>query len=124
MNLVKTYLDKSSIHGIGLFANQFIPKGTLIWEFGGLDKCYNQETFGIFLDQLNKIEKEYFMKYSSFKNGKVIWYSDDNKYSNHSDEANTYSTPSKQFAKQDISVGEEITTNYFEIDDNFKGYEN
>ena len=30
---VKTYLDKSSIHGIGLFANQDIKKGTLVWAF-------------------------------------------------------------------------------------------
>ena len=30
MLLVKTYLDKSKIQGIGLFSDEFIPKGTLM----------------------------------------------------------------------------------------------
>jgi SET domain-containing protein len=33
MMLVPTYLDKSPIHGIGIFARDFIPRGTLVWEF-------------------------------------------------------------------------------------------
>ena len=33
MLLVKTKLGVSSVHGIGLFAAQFIPKGTATWEY-------------------------------------------------------------------------------------------
>jgi hypothetical protein len=33
MLLVKTTIAPSPIHGIGLFADQFIPQGTRIWEF-------------------------------------------------------------------------------------------
>ena len=33
MLLVRTYLDKSSIHGLGVFADQVIRKGTRIWTF-------------------------------------------------------------------------------------------
>ena len=36
MLLVKTYLDKSLIHGVGVFADEFIKKGTLMWEFNPL----------------------------------------------------------------------------------------
>ncbi|MCI5157500.1 MAG: SET domain-containing protein-lysine N-methyltransferase, partial [Candidatus Electrothrix sp. AUS1_2] len=36
MLLVKTYLDKSPIHGVGVFAGEFIPKGTLVWKFDPL----------------------------------------------------------------------------------------
>ena len=36
MLLVKTKLDLSGIHGIGLFANEFIPKDTVIWKFNRL----------------------------------------------------------------------------------------
>jgi len=36
MLLVATYLDKSNIHGIGLFAGEDIPVGTRIWEFNKL----------------------------------------------------------------------------------------
>ena len=33
MMLVPTYLDRSPIHGIGIFASAFIAKGTRVWEF-------------------------------------------------------------------------------------------
>jgi hypothetical protein len=33
MILVKTQLGPSTVHGLGLFAAEFIPKGTVIWEF-------------------------------------------------------------------------------------------
>jgi len=36
MLLIKTYLDKSPIHGIGVFAGEFIKKGTQVWEFNPL----------------------------------------------------------------------------------------
>jgi hypothetical protein len=38
MLLVKTKIGPSAIQGIGLFADQFIAKGTHLWEFTpGLD---------------------------------------------------------------------------------------
>jgi len=33
MLLVKTSIGPSKIHGIGLFATQFIPKGEVLWRF-------------------------------------------------------------------------------------------
>ncbi len=33
MLLVKTHLGKSKINGIGLFADEFISKGKVIWKF-------------------------------------------------------------------------------------------
>jgi len=33
MLLVKTKLKSSKIDGIGLFANEFIKKGTIIWKY-------------------------------------------------------------------------------------------
>ena len=39
MLLVKTRLGASAIHGIGLFADEFIPKDTVTWRFTpGLDQ--------------------------------------------------------------------------------------
>ena len=41
MLLVKTYLDKSRIHGLGVFAAQPICKGAKIWRFVyGFDRFY------------------------------------------------------------------------------------
>jgi len=49
MFLVKTYLDKSKIRGIGLFADEFIPKGTLIWKFNYLLASFSISSSTIFL---------------------------------------------------------------------------
>ena len=46
MLLVKTYLDKSSIHGLGVFASQVIRKGTKVWRFvDGFDRVYSPTQF-------------------------------------------------------------------------------
>lgn len=45
MLLIKTKLDLSKIHGVGLFADEFIAKGTKIWEYRpnfGLIHLYGQ----------------------------------------------------------------------------------
>ncbi len=33
MLLVKTKIGQSNISGIGVFADEFIPKGTVIWRY-------------------------------------------------------------------------------------------
>ena len=46
MFLVKTYLDRSRIHGIGVFAGEFIRKDTKIWRFViGFDQYYSLKKF-------------------------------------------------------------------------------
>src|SRR6516225_3895295 len=43
MLLVKTTLRPSEVHGLGLFADEFIPKGTVIWRFDGrVDHRYDE----------------------------------------------------------------------------------
>jgi hypothetical protein len=42
MMLVRNYIDKSQIHGVGVFAGEFIPEGTCIWELTpGCDQIYS-----------------------------------------------------------------------------------
>jgi uncharacterized protein len=46
MLLVKTYVDRSAIHGLGVFAAEFIRKGTKIWRFvEGFDRAYSPKEF-------------------------------------------------------------------------------
>lgn len=41
MLLIKTKLELSKIHGVGLFADEFIAKGTKIWEYRpNFDKAF------------------------------------------------------------------------------------
>jgi hypothetical protein len=119
MNLVETYVDKSEIAGLGLFAKQFIPKGTFIWRLSFPDLFISKEEYNKL--NLSKVEKEYMDTYSSFEKGFVTIYADNAKYSNHSNKANTVTFDNMQVALYDINIGEEITSNYHEFDDELDG---
>lgn len=123
MILVKTKIKDSKIHGLGLFADQFIPKGTMIWKFTpGFDQKFTREQILSFPDLL----QIYIYKYSwkSTKSKLYCFSSDNGKYFNHSDDPNALSEYKKSdeevitTAIKDIKIGEEITDNYssFESD--------
>ena len=108
---VKTKLQMSHIHGIGLFADQFIPKGTTTWEYDPrFDISYTQEK----LDNLPSWTKEQFLKYSYFdkKQNKYVMCIDDQRFINHSIDPNILSTPDSDKAGRDIKIGEELVCNY------------
>lgn len=120
MLLVKTFLDKSKIQGIGLFADEFIPKGTLIWKFvPGFDFALKKEE----LNKLPKIAKSWVLHYGYYnenEGGHIICV-DNGRFMNHSKNSNTSDTDiAGTIAIKDISKGEEITCNYFEFDGNAK----
>lgn len=123
MNLVKTTIKKSKIHGFGLFADEFIPKGTLIWSLQTpFDAIIKKEDFEFITDKASSMadaQKEYLKKYSYFKNGNYVFCGDDAKFANHSINANTISNFDIQYAKIDIKKGEEILCDYREICDDF-----
>lgn len=110
---VRTYLDKSNIHGIGLFAAEDIPKGTITWEFyPDVDIVLEEFAFGA-------VEFEFVTKYA-FQDkqlGKWILSADDDRFTNHSDNPNTGPLPDgRMVALRDIKKGEEITSKYYDID--------
>jgi len=118
MLLVKTRLGLSSIHGIGLFADQDIPKGTPIWEFTpGFDQAIPRDQ----LNQVPPVARADFLKYSytSKKNGNhYILCCDDARFFNHNEDPNVISKPSDNgcedidVAARDIQRGEELTCDY------------
>ncbi len=56
MLLVKTYLGKSRIHGLGVFAGQSIRKNAKIWRFVyGFDRYYTRKR----LAKLPKAARDY-----------------------------------------------------------------
>ncbi len=121
MNLVKTYLDKDKFGGIGLFAKELILKGTLMWEIHEPFDIVlrTAEVKRLYKDTSNNSEfKTYIERYAFEMNGYYCICGDDARFSNHSLNANTTSYWDRQYAKNDILPGEEIFTNYFEINDN------
>ncbi len=113
MLLVKTYLDKSPIHGIGVFAAQFIRKGTKIWRFVyGFDRVYTPREFS----RLPKPAKDYIKLHGYRADGEILLTVDHDHHINHSDDPNTYLHNGYVIARRNIRKGVEITNDYREFD--------
>jgi SET domain-containing protein len=113
MLLVKTYLDKSAIHGLGVFAGQFIRKDTKIWRFvEGFDRFYSPKEFA----RLPKPARD-FIKFHGYRvDGEILLTVDHDRHMNHSDEPNTYLKSGYAIARRNIRKSEEITNDYREFD--------
>jgi SET domain-containing protein len=123
MFTVKTKLGKSKIEGTGVFAEEFVPKGTLIWKYQeGFDSTTSDEQF----EKLPKLAQDYLLHYGYYNKaeGGYVLCGDDARFTNHS------STPKMQalnktdsIAIEDINIGEEITEdyNYFDEQAHLKG---
>lgn len=127
MYLIKTYLDKSPIDGIGLFAGEDVPKGTLIWKFiPRFDQEWTPEEF----EKLPDIAKTYLRKHGFFMGGKYFMGGDHDQFANHSDCPNIgpgNGLGDDYFALNDIKKGDEITCDYSECNEligNVPGFEN
>ncbi|HEU5016612.1 MAG TPA: SET domain-containing protein [Pseudolabrys sp.] len=113
MLLVKTYLDKSKIHGIGVFAGEFIGKGTKMWRFvEGYDRAYSPKEFA----RLPKAARNFLSHYAYRVDGEILFTVDNDRHINHSDDPNTYLKGGYAIARRNIRRGEEITNDYREFD--------
>lgn len=112
MLLVKTKIGPSSIHGTGLFANEFIPKGAVIWRFDSrIDHLLDRAE----VEGLPQIAREHVYRYCGLlENDKYLQTGDNDRYINHSANPNTVSRPFLEdlTAARDIQGGEEITEDY------------
>ncbi|HVV14992.1 MAG TPA: SET domain-containing protein [Candidatus Paceibacterota bacterium] len=117
MLLVKTLIGPSAIEGIGLFAAEDIPKGTLVWRFvPGFDL---ELTLGGF-ETLSEAAKDQMKHYAyiSKKTGNYILCSDDARFFNHAAEPNVIEVQDENeqeppnAAARDIKKGEELTFDY------------
>ena len=129
MLLVKTRIGTSPIAGIGLFADEFIPKGTPIWRF---KKGFDIRVDQAYVDALPGPAKAFFATYA-YQNQETLRYvlcADNARFFNHSDTPNTTCVEDPEdedtmdIALRDIAPGEELTVDYREFDtDPFYGFE-
>lgn len=117
MLLVKTKIGPSKIHGLGVFADEFIPKGTITWKFvPGFDLKFSDEELKNFPEVTQKTIRWY--RYVSLNSGCSILCSDDARFCNCSEDPNTEGIDldgtdgeGADIAIRDIHIGEEITYN-------------
>ncbi len=123
MLVVKTKIKNSEIEGLGLFADQFIPKGSVIWKY--------DPSFDIYFDpkeveKMSEPQKDLIIHfaYLSKKSGKYVYSIDNTRFTNHSNKPNTVEDENVcsddleicTIAVKDIQIGEEITIDYRVID--------
>lgn len=115
---VKTKIGPSKTHGTGLFADQFIPKGTTTWEW---DPIMDISLDVDFVESLPSVQKEYLLYYMYLDQeiNKLILCSDNQRYINHSKNTNIDSTPRRDVANRDIQPGEEFLCDYNLFDNTY-----
>lgn len=112
MYLIKTKILQSPIEGKGYFADEGIPKGTIIYFYGENDKRFSREEF----EKLEKYEKDRLLEFAvedEFGN----WVETcTGPYTNHSCDPNIaplfISGYYTDIAVKNIKIGDEITIDY------------
>lgn len=118
MLLIKTKIGKSDIHGIGLFADQFIEKGTEIWELNdSIDKIITHKEF----EELPLIARKTIIHFSHFdkKINAHVLCGDNARFFNRSNTPNCIDKLGKTIAGKDIHEGEELTEVYYNLHELF-----
>lgn len=124
MLLVKTKIGPSSTHGIGIFADEFVPKGTLMWKYvPGVDVALTEDEFRSLPAVAQTAVKNYC--YKSKFTGRYVLPFDDSRYYNHSENPNTAEGPiidgeSSDISSRNIHKGDEIFNDYRVIDADFE----
>lgn len=114
---VRTRLEFSDINGFGLFADQFIPKDTLVWEFDpGFDPVFPAEIVRKRAGE-DPIFAAYAAKYSYEEKrnpGFITFNMDDSRFVNDASAPSLYVDREglRSFAIRDLQVGDELTNRY------------
>jgi uncharacterized protein len=103
----------SKIHGLGIIAREFIPKGTVTWKLiPGFDVILSEEEVQNLSPSVQEQVRHYAFFHPQLK--MHVLCSDDARFTNHSDEANENFCGDYSVAVRDIPMGEELTENYKE----------
>ncbi|MGO0062138.1 SET domain-containing protein [Brevibacillus fluminis] len=100
----------NEVIGYGVFATQFIPKGTIVWALDDLDQILEEKA----VNELDPLRQVNVKKYS-YRNqhGKYVLCWDNGKFVNHSFSPTCAATAYEiELASRDIYPGEELTDDY------------
>lgn len=120
MLLIDTKVVPSKIHGVGLAAVGFIPKGTVIWMHDdSIDRVYSRQSVNAFSIRARETVYLY-----GWREGRYYIFPGDNaRFTNHSSDPNCGpGTDETSIALRDIQPGEELTEDYSSFDDDFELY--
>lgn len=109
---IQTRIGPSPIHGIGLFADQIIPAGTVIWEYTPrFDLAFAEDDLALLSDHARDLVEKY--SYYEAEIEAFVLCGDDARFINHSSAPNTEEHAGiRTVAAREIGPGEEITCDY------------
>jgi SET domain-containing protein len=121
MLLVPTYVAPSAIEGVGIFAAEDIPAGTLIWKLDHrLDRLLSIEEVSALTGVYRDFVERYGYPYPHDPSFTVVEL-DNGRFMNHSAIPNTrFTDPDAGFTRAAIAAHEELTCNYAEFDPAFE----
>jgi SET domain-containing protein len=118
--LVRTRVDRSAIHGLGLFAAEHVPRGTRVWCF---TPGFDLELDPAVLDEQPALLRERLEHYGYVdpQLSRYILCCDDARFINHSSNPNLTTDRSLgrhgvDVACRDIAPGDELTIDYLTIE--------
>lgn len=116
---VRTFVAPSPGRGLGLFAQDAIPSGTVTWKYDSeLDPCFEID----FVEALPDHSRSVIFKYGYFDLflSKFVVPIDDLRFINHSAlNRNIQSSPEMDVACKDIDAGEELLCNYRDYESDY-----
>lgn len=123
MLLISTYVAPSSIEGLGVFCDEYVPCGSLIWSLNPkFDIFVNETEVGALPPHMQVFLARYSYPHLDMPGYRVIDM-DNGKFMNHSLNPNTdFRVFDKGYALTDMAPGDEITCNYHEFDPGFAGF--
>ncbi len=123
MLIVPTLVKQSTVAGLGLFADRYIAKGTIIWKFNPvIDILYTPEEVKNMQEEVRSIIMHF--AFLSKVSGMYVLPIDSDRFMNHSLNNNIDSVfvdgerELLGVANRDIQAGEEILANYMTFDAN------
>jgi SET domain-containing protein len=114
MYTVRTYVTNSSIPeaGLGLFAAEYIPQGTQVYEFHPLiDIVFDEDYYNNEIEKMPEPVRDFLYMYTWYddRNNRFIFESDNGRFANHSSEPNL---SEEGVALRDIAPDEELLYDY------------
>ncbi len=111
---VSTYVSSSPIAGVGVFTSQFIPAGTVIWDFTeDVDLRLDPAVVAATPEPLGSRVRRYCYEEPD---GTLVLCGDNARFMNHSFEPNCDDRGTVTSARRDIQPGEELTCDYRAFD--------
>lgn len=126
MLVVPTYVEKSEVNGLGLFAGRDIEEGEVIWLFDpNTDLVFDENEYSGIKGFLSKENRDKFDSWSYRRGSCYILCADNSNFWNHS-ETNPNcggESPNYTVALRNIKAGEELLENYKDYDNNLQDTE-